>query len=959
MAEGPDEFPKQPCSAPFLQLDTSFTCAVCHGLFDTPLLVKSCGHSFCSACIRQNLEFQERRGLGSVCCPSCRKPCDARDLLLNVALRDAADKYRSCRATLVRLLHDSVEQQRRQERQQSQQQQAAKHGKEGRPKKRLPAQPLTASQRQVASSPRKLRPRPQQQQPSSAARGSSKLPGNASTGKRAASGPKRSHQQQQQQGPSRQRQRSSRQLSGAALSQGSGSDSGWGEGGSSDEDGGQPGEDPQRRASLESDFAVDVEDASSSSSSDGEGTARRGSGRACSSGPSQGKTRSKASLMGTAEAIDLLDLDSDDDFQHGGGFSDAESLSPPAKRARRAKQQQRGTQGAGKRPVAAPAAELWNGRRQEQKEEGGAGGGGKAGPAQVGDDREAGGDEVAQEAPPKTPQGFVRCPVCNKTVPGFYINSHVDDCLKGGGAATQPTQPTGKQRPQQQQQPQPLVGKPSGGLRGGAAAAGAAANGVTAPAQRHKGQPPSGAAAAAADPLAGLHPRQQGHPQQQQEEEEFVPLLVPAKLVPSLVTDKTLRGFLQKYGLPTDGKKKDMMERYNALRLAVETANDRHERVTYQQLSSRVVRQERQRASAGAAGVLGSVAGALLRKQAPAGSAGGPTASGPVAKRAADGRSKSPVDSGESHTFKALEAALRARMVAKKAAAAAAQAAVPVQVLAAVGEGAKGGEAGGSCPEQQQEQQAEGQQEGQVQATVSAPVLSQADRPGDELEQGSSQEPRRGQSLPPGLPCGTHTAGDPSPAVDLAALPPQHAFHEPQGTSAVTAAEPVQQQQGPEALPNAASLLRHGAPHGGSSQHARQQPSPARDPPDILLPQHQQPHPHQPRQQYGDEHWKEQQPPNSAPYDVQALPLQPQHCQQGSHVQRGAPGYHPQAPAVVLAGAGPCRMQAAQRLPHQQQSLPGAQQPAQQGAAGGGLDHPMLSMVYDVLDVADSGDESW
>ncbi len=56
--------------------------------------------------------------------------------------------------------------------------------------------------------------------------------------------------------------------------------------------------------------------------------------------------------------------------------------------------------------------------------------------------------------------------------------------------------------------------------------------------------------------------------------------------------------------------------------------------------------QERQRASAGAAGVLGSVAGALLRKQAPAGSAGGPTASGPVAKRAADGRSKSPVDSG-------------------------------------------------------------------------------------------------------------------------------------------------------------------------------------------------------------------------------------------------------------------------------------------------------------------------
>ena len=43
----------------------------------------------------------------------------------------------------------------------------------------------------------------------------------------------------------------------------------------------------------------------------------------------------------------------------------------------------------------------------------------------------------------------------------------------------------------------------------------------------------------------------------------------------------------------------DMMERYNALRLAVETANDRQERVTYQQLSTRVVRQVRQQLAAG------------------------------------------------------------------------------------------------------------------------------------------------------------------------------------------------------------------------------------------------------------------------------------------------------------------------------------------------------------------------
>jgi hypothetical protein len=69
----------------------------------------------CSACIRQNLEFQERKGLGDVCCPSCRKPCDARDLQANLALRDAVERYRAARPLLVQLLHSSVEwEQRRQ-----------------------------------------------------------------------------------------------------------------------------------------------------------------------------------------------------------------------------------------------------------------------------------------------------------------------------------------------------------------------------------------------------------------------------------------------------------------------------------------------------------------------------------------------------------------------------------------------------------------------------------------------------------------------------------------------------------------------------------------------------------------------------------------------------------------------------------------------------------------------------
>lgn len=92
--------------------------------------------------------------------------------------------------------------------------------------------------------------------------------------------------------------------------------------------------------------------------------------------------------------------------------------------------------------------------------------------------------------------GFVRCPVCNKAVPAFYINSHVDQCLAGGQ-------------------------EPAAGVGGGG----------TAPAGRQKLQ--QGVAA-----------------------EPFEPLAVPVKLVPNLASERSLRQLLKRYSLPTDGKKK-------------------------------------------------------------------------------------------------------------------------------------------------------------------------------------------------------------------------------------------------------------------------------------------------------------------------------------------------------------------------------------------------------------------
>lgn len=74
------------------KLDASLACGICCAVFDTPLLIRTCGHSFCAACIRQNIEFQERNG-NAAYCPTCRVPCDTRDLVGNIVLRGVVEKY--------------------------------------------------------------------------------------------------------------------------------------------------------------------------------------------------------------------------------------------------------------------------------------------------------------------------------------------------------------------------------------------------------------------------------------------------------------------------------------------------------------------------------------------------------------------------------------------------------------------------------------------------------------------------------------------------------------------------------------------------------------------------------------------------------------------------------------------------------------------------------------------------
>ena len=184
----------------------------------------------------------------------------------------------------------------------------------------------------------------------------------------------------------------------------------------------------------------------------------------------------------------------------------------------------------------------------------------------------------------KKSQGFVDCPICSKSVPSFYINSHVDQCLGASGGA-------------------------GGGSNG---AAGAPQDNDTmddpssSKAHHHhhhhnnnnssKQQPPLSTKNKNKNNTTHKHPLTA--PSTAIPQGPFIPLSAPSRLVPSLATEKTIRAALKKYNLPTEGKKTDLLDRYDQFRLTVATANDRQERTTYNKLAQRVVAQEKKKAAA-------------------------------------------------------------------------------------------------------------------------------------------------------------------------------------------------------------------------------------------------------------------------------------------------------------------------------------------------------------------------
>jgi hypothetical protein len=75
-------------------LHNALCCPICCGRFEIPLVLRTCGHSFCASCIRTNLDHQQGNNRSEgLTCPLCRKGCDDRDLIANVVLREVVEQY--------------------------------------------------------------------------------------------------------------------------------------------------------------------------------------------------------------------------------------------------------------------------------------------------------------------------------------------------------------------------------------------------------------------------------------------------------------------------------------------------------------------------------------------------------------------------------------------------------------------------------------------------------------------------------------------------------------------------------------------------------------------------------------------------------------------------------------------------------------------------------------------------
>ncbi|KAH8117617.1 hypothetical protein DFH11DRAFT_1724600 [Phellopilus nigrolimitatus] len=93
----PTDFPPEADAPGLRQLDSAFRCGICGEIYDAPMMLQHCGHSFCSVCARQSLRERHE-------CPQCRKPAEEMHLVKNAQLEELSITWRLARAFTLQLI---------------------------------------------------------------------------------------------------------------------------------------------------------------------------------------------------------------------------------------------------------------------------------------------------------------------------------------------------------------------------------------------------------------------------------------------------------------------------------------------------------------------------------------------------------------------------------------------------------------------------------------------------------------------------------------------------------------------------------------------------------------------------------------------------------------------------------------------------------------------------------------
>ncbi|KAG2157630.1 uncharacterized protein EDB93DRAFT_803321 [Suillus bovinus] len=103
----PSDFPM----SDLRQLDASLRCTICGELYDAPITL-SCGHCFCSLCIREHIVKESE-------CPSCRKSTSEGQFRINPVLEEAVNAWKTARSTILRLSREEQDRTKRKRKEQT------------------------------------------------------------------------------------------------------------------------------------------------------------------------------------------------------------------------------------------------------------------------------------------------------------------------------------------------------------------------------------------------------------------------------------------------------------------------------------------------------------------------------------------------------------------------------------------------------------------------------------------------------------------------------------------------------------------------------------------------------------------------------------------------------------------------------------------------------------------------